>query len=133
MFIYFYVKSTEPCKKMSLTQEQMKSLLIRDKQFLKELYEGENLLKKKRLLMFANEAHLNTLLKFLHFLANGEIKMKKENFEKLSIQKLNLLKKTVERKRSLNDIISNDRIVKMTFLLKLIPVYSFLLDCLFNE
>ena len=47
--------------------EQMKSFLIRDKQFLLELYEGENLLKKKRLLTFANDAHLNTLLKFLHY------------------------------------------------------------------
>ena len=83
----------------------MKSLLIRDKQFLKELYEGENFLKKKRLLTFANDAHLNTLLKLLHFLANGQIKIKKENFDKISVQKLNLMKKKRRKKKTKKEML----------------------------
>lgn len=118
---------------MSLSKEQMKSLLIRDKNFLKQLYEGNNLVQKKRLLTFANEAHINTLLKFLHFLSNGDIKIHKDNFDKLSVQKLNLLKKNVEHKKKLNELLAADRTVKIHFLLKLTSVFSYLLDCLFNE
>ena len=52
----------------------MKSYLIRDKGFLKELYEGNNPLKNKKVLQSAEDSELNTLIKFLHFLSNGEIK-----------------------------------------------------------
>lgn len=86
---------------MSLTKEVVKSELIRDKAFLKQLYEGDNFVLKKRLITFADENQLNTLLKFLHFLSNGEIKIKKENFKKLSSYKLNCLKKSVEKKVNL--------------------------------
>jgi hypothetical protein len=87
---------------MTFNREQMKSLLIRDKSFLRELYEGPNHLKNNRVLKGANDSQLNTLLKFLYFLANGEIKMKKENFEIIEkANKLKLIKSRVEKKSNL--------------------------------
>ena len=77
---------------MALTKEHMKSLLLRDKGFLRELYEGNNVAKKRQLILYSNELELNTLLKFLHFLSNGLIKIKQKNFELLPVRKLNLIK-----------------------------------------
>ena len=64
-----------------MNRETMKSLLIRDKTFLRQLFEGPNPLKNLRILRGANDTQLDTLIKFLHFLTNGEIKIKKSNFE----------------------------------------------------
>ena len=63
-----------------MNKEQLKSYLIRDKGFLKQLYEGPNPLKNKKVLTCADDSELNTLIKYLHYLSNGEIKMKKECF-----------------------------------------------------
>ena len=65
----------------------MKQYLIRDKSFLQELYSSPNSLNTKRLLNFASDSKLTTVIKFLHFLANGEIPMKKENFDAIVANK----------------------------------------------
>jgi hypothetical protein len=71
------------------TAERMRSFLLRDKVFLRSLY-SESPVKCKRILYMSNDAHLVTLLKFLHYLANGEIPIKRKNFE--LIQEKNRLK-----------------------------------------
>ena len=112
----------------------MKTYLLRDKGFLKELYEGNNPLKNKKVLQTAEDTELNTLIKFLHFLSNGEIKMKKDNFKKVQeTKKLSLLIKNVEKKSKVLSLVKGPRKEKLKFLNKLLNVYSFLLDCLFNE
>jgi hypothetical protein len=40
---------------MNIKNEQLKSLMIRDKQFLRELYEGHDPEKKKQILNFASD------------------------------------------------------------------------------
>jgi len=60
-----------------MDKKLMRSFLIRDKGFLKELYIGVESSKNKRILYFAEDGQLNTLIKYLHFLANGEIEIKK--------------------------------------------------------
>ena len=112
----------------------MKSYLIRDKGFLKQLYEGNNPLKNKKVLQTAEDSELNTLIKFLHFLSNGAIKMKLQNFQKIrEAKKLNLLTQQVEKKSKLSQLLKSARKEKLKFLNKLVNVYSFLLDILFNE
>lgn len=112
----------------------MKSYLIRDKGFLKQLYEGNNPLKNKKVLQTAEDSELNTLIKFLHFLSNGAIKMKKQNFQKIQeAKKLNLLTQRVEKKSKLSLLLKSARKEKLKFLNKLVNVYSILLDILFNE
>ena len=57
-----------------MNQDQTKALLIRDKEFLKQLYDSDNSAKSKRILYFASDSQLNTLTKFLHLTSTGEIK-----------------------------------------------------------
>jgi hypothetical protein len=111
----------------------MRSLLLRDKVFLRTLY-SETPLKCKKLLYNASDTELSTLIKFLHFLANGEITIKRKNFEIIAEKKkLLLIKKTLESKNSLKRFLSQDRTTKLLFLNKLCDTYEPLLYALFNE
>jgi len=81
-----------------MSNEQFKSQLIRDKLFLKELYESNSASKSKRILYFGSDSEINTLIKYLHLVSNGEIKIKKENFESLKKHHLSTIKKNLEKK-----------------------------------
>jgi hypothetical protein len=117
-----------------MEKETLKSYLVRDKGFLRELYESPNKMKSNKILNFASDVKLNTLIRFLHFLSNGEIKIKKENFEILQKnKKLLLLKRHVEKKAALARLLKSERVQKLKFLRQLAVVYPALLFCLFNE
>ena len=117
-----------------MNKEVLKNYLIRDKVFLRQLYEGESVVKNNRILNFANDTKLNTLLRLLHFISNGEIKIKRVNFEAIqSHKKLQIIKRGVEKKAALKRLLNNDREAKLKFLKKLSSVYSAILYCLFNE
>jgi hypothetical protein len=74
-----------------MNKETVKSYLIRDKAFLRELYEGNDRVKNNRILNVTSDTKLNTLIRFLHFLSNGEIKIKKENFEILQANRKGII------------------------------------------
>ena len=77
-----------------MNPETVKQCLIRDKEFLRELYQSQSVYKTKTILNSASDVKLETVIKFLHFLANGEIPIKKENFDALkSNKRLNFIKK----------------------------------------
>ena len=117
-----------------MNKEQMKSYLVRDKGFLKQLYEGINPQKNKKVLNTADDSELNTLIKYLHFLSNGEIRMKKECFKLIEqSNKLKILRKTVEKKSKLQNLLKNARVNKIKFLFQLVKIYPSLLYPLFNE
>lgn len=88
-----------------MNEELLKAMLIRDKGFLYSLYEGPNILKNKRVLINANDSQLNTLLRYLHFVASGKIPITKLNFEKITFPKLKLIKRTVEKANKLQEIL----------------------------
>lgn len=116
-----------------MNKEQMKSLLLRDKEFLKSLYESNSSSKTKNVLSFASDQKLNTLLKFIHLVANGEIKVKKEHFESLTSRHLLTIRKHIESKSSLKKILNGERQVKLQILNKLSPVLHYILYTLFNR
>jgi hypothetical protein len=118
---------------MNFNYNQMRNQLLRDKVFLRMLYNTDSPIAAKRVLNSAFDYQLNTLLKYLHFLANGKIKIKNSNFQAISANKLTLIKKHVESNRSLKEIMSKTRPEKLQFLNKLIDLYSPLLYALFNE
>ncbi len=119
---------------LKMNKETVKNYLIRDKGFLRELYEGPDKAKNNKILNFASDVKLNTLIRFLHLLSNGEIKIKKENFEILqSHKKLTFIKRHVEKKAAVSRLLKSERAEKLKFLKKLSALYSFLLYCLFNE
>jgi hypothetical protein len=79
-----------------MNKENVKSCLVRDKAFLRELYESNNSQNTKKLLTSASDLKLNTVIKFLHFLSNGEIKIKKQNFDALvTLKRFRFLKKVI--------------------------------------
>ena len=116
-----------------MNREQMKQLLQRDKQFLKELYESESVSKSKRIINFASDGELNTLCKYLHFLSNGDIKIKKHNFEAVSKKQMFLIRKSFESKKVTQNFFQTERKRKIQILLKLISAFSHLLAPLFNQ
>ena len=117
-----------------MDKDTVKSQLVRDKEFLRQLYEATDQVKAKQILTFASDPQINTLIKFLHFLSTGEITIKKENFEEVSkARKIQVLKRFVETKPAVQKMLKAERRLKMNFLQKLSSVYPFLLHCLFNE
>jgi hypothetical protein len=119
---------------MNLNKEQVKAYLIRDKGFLKELYEGNNISSKKHRIQVSEDSELNTLIKYLHFVANGEIKIKSSNFKLIEeSKKLPLIVKTVEKKSKVLALLKGPRVEKLKFLYKCTQILAPLLYALFNE
>ena len=117
-----------------MNKDILRNNLFRDKAFLRELYEAQDRSRSNNLLTSASDSKIDTLIKFLHFLANGEITIKKANFEIIQSQrKLRFLKKNVEKKAAVKRLLKSERLQKLKFLKQLSSVFSPLLDCLFNE
>ena len=116
-----------------MSHEQFKTYLQRDKQFLKELFESNSVSKSKNLLSFASDSELSTLTKYIHFVASGEIKIKKKNFDSLGSRVFSLIRKNFEKKSALHKINQSVRKDKIKILLKLVSSFSDLLAPLFVE
>ena len=102
-----------------MNPETLKPQLVRDKVFLEELYSSQSVPNSKRLLNFASDSKLNTIIKFLHFVANGQIKVKREHFNEIPKRLVTLLRKEFERKTSMRSLINNERLSKLKILLKI--------------
>jgi len=116
-----------------MNETVLKPLLLRDKEFLRELYQSESASHAKNILNFASDSKVNTLLKFMYMVSNGQIKVKKENFEKLSNNHLKQLKKHLDSKSALQRLLSSERKTKLQFLNKYNSVFHDLLFTLFNR
>ena len=81
-----------------MNKDVFKQYLVHDKAFLRELYQGQSQLQNNRILTSASDTKLNTLIRLLHFIANGEIKIKKANFDVIEEnRKLGFIKRNVEK------------------------------------
>jgi len=116
-----------------MSNEQFKSQLIRDKLFLKELYESNSVSKSKNILYFATDVQIATLIKYIHLVSNGEIKIKKLNFEAIRNYHISAIKKNFEKKSKFQALLRLNRKEKIKILSKFIAAYSHLLAPLFNE
>ena len=117
-----------------MNTQTFRSYLIRDKGFLRELYEAESKIRNIRILYTASCTKLNTLIRLLHYISNGEIKIKREHFEDIrDHRKLNILKRNVEKKSTLNRLLQSERLEKLKFLRQFSAIYNSILYCLFNE
>ena len=116
-----------------MSHEQFKATLMRDKAFLKDLYESTSQAKSKRLLYFASDAQLVTLIKFLNLLCNGVIEIKSAHFDALDKRQFSFLRKTLEKKASLQKILQASRKEKLKVLSRFSSTYHLLLYTLFNE
>ena len=80
-------------------QQRFRNYLVRDKEWLEQLYTSTNTLQTKRLLNFATDTRLDTLIKYLHYLSSGAIKIKRANFEAVKVSHLAVIKKTLKAKQ----------------------------------
>lgn len=116
-----------------MDHEKFKSLLVRDKDWLERLYSIQSLPMRKNVLNSASDKKLDTLIKFLHLLSSGNIKMFKKNFESLQKAQIQFLRKNFEKKTSAHHLLSLEREEKLKILNRLCRVLPFLLYTLFNE
>ncbi len=113
-------------------KETLKSQLIRDKAFLRDLYDGPNPLKNRRLIFAATDAQLNSLIKFIYYVCNGKITIDALDFESIKKKKtLAFLKKKTDNKNQVQELLYKEIQLKKELLLKLSIIYPNLLSTLF--
>lgn len=83
---------------------------------------------------FANNKELNTLIKILHLICNGKIKLRKIDYQALEKSKrLKKLRKLFEEKLSLVKNLNSERESKVQALKQFSALYRHLLYTMFNE
>jgi len=116
-----------------MTPEQFKPALVRDKEFLRQIYSSSSVPNTKRLIVFASDQQLDTVLKLMHFISNGQMRLKKSHFDSFSKAQITLLKKNFEKKATFAKLLKSDRKDKVKLIQKLLPIMHFLLHPLFNR
>ena len=66
-------------------------------------------------------------------MTNGDIKIKKENFESIPSKNIKFLKQKVEKKTAVSKLLKSERSIKLKILKSQVAIFKFLLYCLFNE
>lgn len=113
--------------------QRFKSMLLRDKLFLQEIYQSSSSAKIKQILHFASDIKIKTLITFLHLISSGQIPIQKENFEKLGNKHLKIFRAHFDKKASYKRLIQSNREQQLKVLYNLVTVFPFLLHPLFNE
>lgn len=116
-----------------LDRTNLKNAMLRDKGFLKKLYNGSGSFNLKTL-QNGSDLELSTLIKILHYITNGEIKIKKQHFDELtSHNKIHKLRHCFESKVQVLNLLKSERLQKLKALKPLVNSFSILLYPLFNE
>lgn len=106
--------------------------MIQNRTFLKTLFESQSAKKSNAILINASIEEVNILLQILYSITQGDIPIKRKNYELLKkSKKLVYLHRQFESISKLNDIISKDLKAKLIILLKCTSILSILLQSLF--
>lgn len=106
-------------------------LMLASKNFLAKLYESTPR-QNCRVISLANENELNILIKILHLVCNGHIKVRKQDFTIIRKSKrLGLLKSKFEKKASLGCALNLSVKEKQHLLKKFCAIYPSILYFLF--
>jgi len=118
--------------KCSLDKETFKAQLVRDKAFLKGLFEGPNPLKNRRLLLGASEPELNTLIELLCYVTNGKLRLTHASFKNIKAKKkFKYLVANFEGPNAVESLLNETFENKVEVLMKLSIVFPDLLSPLF--
>ncbi|SRR6266404_5262379 len=111
----------------------MKSLLLRDKGFLLELYKN-NSLQNKSQLEGADDARLDTIIRILFLVVNNEIPMFGDHYPLFKrARKEGFLRRHFQQRRTFLKVLEGTRQNKVSILQNFAPVYKFLFAPLFEE
>lgn len=110
----------------------LRSQLLAKKDFIKRIYKG-NSRQNRRIISAAEEKNLNILIKILHLVCNGIIKIRKDHFAIiLKSRRFSILKKNFEKKNSYVESVHLNLPEKRKLLQKFAALYSNILYFLFN-
>jgi len=116
-----------------MNPDSFKAVLLRDKEFLKSLYDSASPTHSKSILNFSSDAKLDTLIKYFYMVSSGQIKIKKEHFNALERKHLNIVKRHFEKKSTMTKLLKQDRKLKLQILSKFCGLFHELLFTLFNQ
>lgn len=117
-----------------MNKENLKTLMVENKVFLRSLFLEGSYLKKKKLLIQSEEKQADLILNLLFLVVQGEIPIKKIFFEKLRAnKKLHLINKALNTEEKLNLFLKLSYKEKITFLLKLLKSYNEIFYLIFKN
>ena len=103
------------------------------KGFLKDLYSNNPRSNTTRI-SFANTKSLNTLIKILHLVCNGNITIRKADHEALvKSRRLKTLRNSFESKKDFVNLLNSNSEQKIKILKLFVALYKNLLYTMFNE
>jgi len=109
-----------------------KEKLLRDRRFLRELYESSSL-GRKRILAGARDIHLQTLIEILHLIYQHVIPLSQEQGQALvRSRKSPLMKKYFRKNSTFLKLHNSSRVEQLQVLSQFVSVYEFLLAPLFE-
>lgn len=112
---------------------ELRNLMLQNKPFLRALFESQQAKNTKKLLLESSEEQANLLIRILFFITQGEIPIKKQNFEILEeSKKLLLLHKHFQTELKLNKLLTSTLQKKIIILFKFVSVFHNLLYPLFK-
>jgi hypothetical protein len=108
----------------------LRSLFLREKGFLKNLYRSEDTAKY---INNANDKSLDVLIRILHLIADGEIPIRRQDQSAIRNAKKFPQLHRLQAKKFFLSILNGDREKKVKIVKDFIPVYPHLLYTFFNE
>lgn len=115
-----------------MSKNELRQILLKNRDFFHSLFQSNSNAEKRSLLLKSSVEQVDTLIKILFYIVQGEIPLKKSNFEALQkFNKLSVLHEKFNTLKKLNFMLSRDFKQKTSFLLKFTNFYKYLLHNLF--
>ena len=112
----------------------LRDLMLHNKTYLARLYQSENPVITKRLLVNSLDKELNLLLEIIHYISVGKIKLSKKLYHQGQLRKRgNFIAKNFGTKEKINDLLNSSREIQCKPLTRLAICFPDLLYLLFNE
>lgn len=117
-----------------MNRNDLKLLMVQKKEFLKNLFLTKSTKALKSILLSAHLEDLDLLLNILFFITQGDIPIKKVNFQILQkTKKISILHKYFQSEKHFKKILISPLKEKTMILIKFLPVMSNLLYPLFKS
>ncbi len=112
-------------KTKNMNQDELRSLMIENKNFLKFLFESNSNQSKKEALTKCESTQLDLIINILFYIVQGEIPVKRTHYESLKRnKKLGLLHRNLNSQQKLKQVLNFTVKAKLSFLLKLVNCYN---------
>ena len=115
---------------------QLRTYLMRDKEFLQSIFKSKSLLETCQILRNSDYTKLNTLIKYLHFYSTGEVYLEAQTYNQILNEYSavdNYLRRTLRDKKKTIILLKCPKATKLKFLFKLRKIYPYILYPVFDD